>query len=205
MLAIGGLFVGGAQLISLAPQSASDAGASTEALDSPMMSEAGDGTVRDEMKRAPAEKINLCTAPVAMVVPSATGLVLSVDFPDAAAGTSRVDGVVVMTNTGGETITGYTAASPAITLAQNGTVIWHSNGPTIQLARDVALAPGESIEYAASFTPVVCDVEDDVAESFRTDLPSAPAGQYQVSAAIDLMGERDADLITGDAQTVTLN
>ena len=47
-------------------------------------------------------------------------------------------------------------------------------------------------------------VEDDTAEAFRSDLPAAPAGQYQVSAAIDLMGEFDADLVTGPAQTVTL-
>jgi hypothetical protein len=101
-------------------------------------------------------------------------------------------------------VTGYTAASPAITLAQNGVVIWHSNGPMIEMAREVTLAPGESLDYAAAFSPVICGVEDDLGESFRDGLPEAPAGDYQVSAAIDLMGDFNADLITGPSQTITL-
>ncbi len=200
VLAVGGIVLGSLQLGGgLSPAAETAGGApSTEIFSLPSDAAA------DEIKRAPAEKLNLCTGTVAEVAPSASGLVLSVAFADAAAGSETVTGTVTMTNTGTAMVTGYTAASPAITLSQDSVVLWHSNGPMIELARDVTLAPGESMEYAAAFMPVVCGVEDDTAESFRTDLPSAPAGRYQVSAAIDLLGEFDADLVTGPAQTVTL-
>lgn len=205
VLAIGGLVFGGVQTLGVATSS-------TATYDMPAdgpelgagASELYSDAASDEIKRAPAEKLNLCTGTVAEPVPSASGLVLSVAFADAPAGSDSVQGIVTMTNAGAEPVTGYTAAAPAITLAQNDVVLWHSNGPMIELARDVNLAPGESMEYAATFSPVVCGVEDDTAEAFRSDLPAAPAGQYQVSAAIDLMGEFDADLVTGPAQTVTL-
>lgn len=202
-LAIGGVIFGGLQLGGgMAATSNADGAAST--VESPAMDAGSSELYSDSIKRAPAEKLNLCEGTVAEPMANVSGLVLAVSFADADAGASTVSGTVTMTNAGSETITGYTAASPAITLAQNGTVIWHSNGPVIEMAREVALAPGESMEYAASFTPVVCSVEDDLGESFRAELPSAPAGVYQVSAAIDLMGDFNADLITGPAQTLTL-
>jgi hypothetical protein len=157
-----------------------------------------------EIKRAPAERINLCGGTVAEVAPSVTGLVLSTSFPDAAVGAGSVEGTVTLTNTGTAPVSGYSSAAPAITLAQNGIVLWHSNGPTIQLARDVVLAPGESQEYTASFSPVVCAVEDDLGESFRDRLPAAPAGEYQVSAAADIVIDGTAELVTGAAQTVRI-
>ena len=203
VLAIAGIAVGGLQLGG-APQPASDAaGSSTETLDM-----AADGSMEsfaDTTKRAPAEKLNLCTGTVAEVDSSATGLVLEVSFADATAGATSVEGTVTMTNIGADAVTGYTAASPAITLARDGVVVWHSNGPMIELARDVSLAPGESMQYTGSFTPVVCGIEDDLAESFRSDLPAAAPGDYEVSAAIDVMGEFDALLVTGPAQSITLN
>lgn len=200
-LAIGGLVIGGLQL-GAGPQPASDAaGTSAEA---PAMDAGSDELFSESIKRAPAEKINLCTGAVAEPTASVSGLVLSVSFADAAVGASTVSGTVTMTNAGSETVTGYTAASPAITLAQNGVVIWHSNGPMIEMAREVTLAPGESLDYTASFSPVICGVEDDLGESFRDGLPAAPAGDYQVSAAIDLLGDFNADLITGPSQTITL-
>ena len=159
-----------------------------------------------DIKRAPAERINLCTGTVAEVAPSESGLQLDVHFADSAkAGTDSIRGTVTLTNTGSDTVTGYTAASPALTLSQDGIVVWHSNGPMIELARDVALAPGESLEYDASFTPVVCGVDDDLAElGFAEDLPAAPAGEYQLSAMIDLLGDSTADLVSGPTSTITL-
>jgi hypothetical protein len=157
------------------------------------------------ISRAPADKVNLCGGPVAEIAPNERGLELTVHFADATVGEATVTGEVTLTNNGTETVTGYTAASPAITLAQNNMVVWHSNGPMIMLAVDVNLAPGESMVYPATFSPVVCSVEDDLGESFRDDLPAAPAGQYQVSAAIDLMGGSIAELVSGPAATVTLN
>ena len=154
------------------------------------------------IKRAPADRINLCGGAVAEVAPSQTGLVLGVSFPDAPVGTAPVTGTATLTNTGSSPIAGYTAPSPAITLSQGGIVLWHSNGPTIQSLQDVTLAPGESLEFAASFTPVTCTVDDDLAESFRADLPAVPAGDYQVSAAADVTVDGVAELVTGPAQTV---
>lgn len=202
VLAIGGLVFGGVQVLG-APAASNIAG-SAPAADSPMMSEAGDAGLADGTKRTAAEYLNLCEAPVAEVAPSATGLMLSVNFPSAPAGSTIVEGTVTMTNTGSSTLIGYTAAAPVITLAHEGVVVWHSNGPTTQEARQVALAPGASIDYEASFSPVVCLAEDDSRESFRSDLPAAAAGQYQVSAAIEFMGDFDAELVSGPASTVSL-
>jgi hypothetical protein len=202
-LAIGGLVFGGLQVAGGGFLASDAAGTSAETFELPadgaMSSEAA-----DEVKRAPAENLNLCTATVASVNSRATNLTLSVDFADAAAGTATVEGTVTMTNIGTDVVTGYTAASPAITLARDGVVVWHSNGVAIELAREISLAPGESIEYAAAFAPVVCGVEDD-RTGFRSDLPAAPPGTYEVSAAIDVMGEFDALLVTGPAETVTLH
>ena len=78
------------------------------------------------------------------------------------------------------------------------------SGPMIEMAAVVDLAPGESMEYAASFVPVVCAVEDDLAESFRDDLPPAPAGSYDVSALIDLSTDGNAELISGPSSTITV-
>jgi hypothetical protein len=161
----------------------------------------GDGTA---IKRAPADRINLCGAPLADVAPNDSGLVLSVSFPDSPAGSTPVMGTATLTNTGTQAVAGYMAPTPAITLSQAGTVLWHSNGPTIMSIRDVSLAPGESLELAASFTPVACAVEDDTAEAFRTDLPPVAAGEYQLSAAADVTVGDTAVLVTGPAQTVRI-
>lgn len=162
------------------------------------------GPVEDGAKLAPAEKLNLCGGEVAEVAPSSTGLELTVDFPDAAVGAETVEGTVTLTNNGTGRTVGYTAPLPVITLSQNGIVVWHSNGPMIMSVTDVDLAPGESMEYEAFFTPVVCSVEDDLGQGFRDNLPAAPAGEYQVSAAIDLVGDAPTELITGPADTITL-
>lgn len=155
----------------------------------------------------PAEKLNLCGAPLAEAAPSATGLQLTVDFPTADAGSASVTGTVTLTNAGTGIITGTTPATPIITLSQNNVVIWHSNGPTIMMITEVNLSPGESLTYPASFTPVVCGPEDDSGESFRNDLPPAPAGSYEVSAAIDLTltsSPSASELITGPRFPVVL-
>ncbi|PRY69554.1 hypothetical protein B0I08_102230 [Glaciihabitans tibetensis] len=153
---------------------------------------------------APANKLNLCGGTVAEVAPSESGLELSVEFPDASVGSASVSGTATLTNTGDDPVSGYASPTPAITLSQDGVVIWHSNGPTIMSIADINLAPGESMVFAASFTPSVCAVEDDLGESFRETLPVASAGQYQVSAALDVSGDLGTELVTGPASTVTL-
>ena len=202
VLAVGGILLGGIQLAGgVGPSIQTEAGS---AADESTLA-APEGAINDDAgdaKRSAASAMNQCGAAVIEPAPSETGLVFSVDFADAAVGADLVNGIVTMTNTGPRAWFGYTAAEPTITLAQNGIVVWHSNGPMIELAREVDLAPGESLEYTASLVPVVCAPEDE--GEFRDSLPAAPAGEYQVSAAIDLMGEFDAQLITGPARTVTL-
>lgn len=201
-LAIGGIGLVGVQGLGSLTQSASTSSESA--------SDSGAGLAVPEqggdVKRAPAERLNLCGGSLAEVAPSATGLVLTPSFPDAAVGAAgaSVEGTVTLTNTGAASITGYSAASPAITLSQNGSVLWHSNGPMIQMVRDIVLAPGESLEYPASFTPVVCTVDDDLGESFAADLPAVQPGEYQVSAAADVVIDGNAELVTGPQQTVRI-
>jgi hypothetical protein len=161
--------------------------------------------------RTPADRINLCGGPVAEVAPAASGLVLTPNFPASAIADGRpVSGTVTLTNTGTETIRGSSTASPAITVSAGGTVLWHSNGPVTMIAVLVDLAPGASMRYQASFTPVRCEAADDLAEGFRDGLPALPAGAYRISAAIDLSreasgsGASSSELITGPAQTITL-
>lgn len=147
--------------------------------------------------RAPAEKINLCGGTLAEARPAESGLVLSMAFPPSASTGGRVSGQVTMTNTGPTRVTGTTAATPAITLSQDGLVLWHSNGPMIAMVAMVDLEPGASMTYPASFIPVRCSSEDETAPSFREGLPAVPAGDYQISAAIDFVPE------DGSAQLVT--
>jgi hypothetical protein len=161
------------------------------------------------IKRAPAEKINLCEGTVAGPIPSASGLRLELAFPASApVGATTIDGVVRLVNAGTERVTGTTAAGPAITLSQAGIVLWHSPAAGDLSAVAIDLAPGQSREYPASFVPVRCSVADDEAQSFRADLPAAPAGGYELSAAIDFAPSApsgDLDLVTSDQASITLH
>jgi hypothetical protein len=157
--------------------------------------------------RAPAERLNLCSGPVAEVAPAENGLVLTVEPVTASASDHGIPTIVTMTNTGSEPVSGTTGGRPAMTLSKGGITLWHSNGPQTMIAIPVELAPGESLQYPATFEPVRCGVEDDTAESFREDLPPVGAGVYQLSAAIDFTRNDGSfiDLVTGPAVRTTLN
>lgn len=165
------------------------------------------------IKRAPAEKVNLCTGALAEVAGSAYGLRLDVVAPTTASvGSQPVPVTVRLTNTSDREVVGSTAASPAITLSQDGIVLWHSNGPAIMSLVTVELSPGESLDYSAEVTPVRCGVDDDLAESFRTDLPAVEPGTYALSALIDFtpdpsMGSptTELDLVAGPLAPLTLD
>jgi len=159
------------------------------------------------LDRAPAEKLNLCSAPVAEVAPAENGLVLTVEPVTASAADVGIPTIVTMTNTGSAPVSGTTGGRPAMTLSKGGITLWHSNGPQTLIAVPVELAPGESLQYPATFEPVRCGIEDDSAESFRDDLPEVGAGVYQLSAAIDFTRNDGSfiDLVTGPAVRVTLN
>jgi hypothetical protein len=211
-LAVVGIVVLGVQVAQLPQQSAimgttmeSDGGA-----DAPV--EAFDQTL-EEIKRAPADRVNLCEGAMADVAPSAYGLRLDAVFPATAlSGTAPVEGAVTLTNTSDRQVVGSTASSPSLTLSRDGIVVWHSNGPTDLSAVIVDLAPGASIEYRASFTPVVCTVADDLAEGFPPGLPPAPAGTYELSALIDFSADPsiatsenpELDLVSGPRSVIEL-
>jgi hypothetical protein len=164
-------------------------------------------------KRAPADRLNLCAGTLTEVTPSFYGLQAEVDFPaETSVGTGPVSGTVRLTNTSSTRVSGSTSPTPAITLSQDGVVLWHSNGPTIMSLAIVDLEPGASVEYPASFTPVQCGIEDDLAPSFRDGLPAVPAGVYDLSAAIDFTADPsmvqpdtpELDLVTGPPSQITI-
>jgi hypothetical protein len=165
---------------------------------------AGDTAAVD---RAPAEKLNLCTAPVAEIAPAANGLVITAEPVVAHAGDPSIPVTVTLTNTGDGNIFGTTGGRPALTLSGDGITLWHTNGPQDMIARIVDLGPGESMTYETSFEPLRCGIEDEGLESFRDDLPPVEAGTYRLSAAIDVSHDDGSfvDLVTGPAVDVTLN
>jgi hypothetical protein len=167
----------------------------------------GAGSADAALDRPPAEKLNLCMAPVAEVAPAENGLVLSVEPVTASAGDQGIPTIVTMTNTGTVAVSGTTGGRPSMTLSRGGITLWHTNGPQTLIAVDVDLAPGESLQYPATFEPVRCAMADDEAESFRDDLPELAPGVYQLSAAIDFTRNDGSfiDLVTGPAVRVTLD
>jgi len=216
-LAVGGIVVAGAY--GLAPNQTTMAGGSSDAAvtESSVPQSAADTTDESNaesdaatqstagVKRAPADKINLCEGAVAEVAPNARGLELTTHFDDAAAGADVVTGTVTLTNIGDEPVTGTSGTWVSITLSQDGVTLWHTNGAHTEMSRAVELAPGESMEYDASFEPVVCSTSDDEGDSFAADLPALPAGDYQVSAAMDVVIDSNAELVTGPTATVSLD
>lgn len=159
------------------------------------------------MSRAPADKLNLCTAPVAEVSPAENGLVIAAQPVIAAAADRGIPVDVTLTNTGTTRIVGTTSPRPSLTLARDGITLWHSNGPSDLMAVLVDLDPGESLTYVGTFEPLVCGLADDEAENFPTGLPEAGPGAYLLSVAIDFTrdGGSFIDLVTGPAVAVTLN
>ncbi len=202
VLAVGGIVLGSIQGLTTSSEVTAE---SAPMMDGGAASDAQSSQVFDEeLKRAPAETLNTCGGSPAEVAPSATGLVLSVDFADASATSELIEGTVTMTNTGAQTLTGTTAIRPILTLAQNDVVLWHNDGVMEQPFNPITLAPGESYAYHAYFRPLVCSTEDELAFGYTGTLAAAAPGDYQVSAAIDFTGDFDAELVTGPAQTITL-
>jgi hypothetical protein len=208
-LALVGVTVLGLQSVQFGQPQSADAPMSQESSDS----ESSGGAAEDSAfstKRAPADKLNLCGGPVVEGLVSQFGLVLDVVFPaSAAAASERIDGMVIMTNTSTEPVKGSTFTIPAVTLSQDGVVVWHTNGATDASATVVDLAPGASMQYAASFEPVRCAPEDEALEAFPADLPPVGAGSYELSAAIDFSPDvptatTELDLVTGPRMPITL-
>ena len=194
---------GGASSVS--NESASDSGVDAPA---PAPESDGGGSAdTGSIGVAPVEKLNLCTGTLAEVGASSSGLVVSTSFPDTGTAGGTVDGVATVTNTGTARVIGTTGPVPAVTLSEDGTVVWHTNGPTVSSVVPIDLAPGESLELPASVETVRCGVEDDSGDGFRTDLPAVEPGAYGVSAAISFVsdrGEVPAETITGPVEPISV-
>lgn len=204
-LAVAGIALVGFTVIKIPPSALMSASDSMGSAESGALPEARDL----QHDGTPAEKVNPCGGEFAPSTPSTTDLVLTTHFPASAPANGQpVSGTVTLSNTGTDRVTGSTVASPAITLSQNGITLWHSNGAMIAIAVLVDLAPGESMDYEVSLTPVACGTEDELGDGFREDLPALPAGDYQVSALIELMpdaaGVAGNQLVSGPLQALTL-
>jgi hypothetical protein len=79
------------------------------------------------------------------------------------------------------------------------------------LAQEIDLAPGASTSFSTSFEPLICGPADETGHGFRSALPQAPRGGYQLSAALDFTpAEPSPDasgapvLVSGPTAPVTL-
>lgn len=188
-LALTGVLVIGVQTL---PRPASDSAVMMES-----ESGAADGGAASEdaaLSGPAAPLIAACAAPAGAPTGIVGGLALEVIFPTSvSAGTAQIEGTVRVTNVGTTPVSATTAPVPAITVSENGIVVWHTNGPTILSLATIELEPGQSVELPASATLVRCSPEDDALPEFRADLPALAAGDYALTAAMDV-----ADAATGD-------
>ncbi len=188
-LALTGVLVIGVQTL---PRPASDSAVMMES-----ESGAADGGAASEdaaLSGPAAPLIAACAAPAAAPTGVVGGLALELIFPTSvSAGTAQIEGTVRVTNVGTTPVSATTAPVPAITVSENGIVVWHTNGPTILSLATIELEPGQSVELPAMATLVRCGPEDDALPEFRADLPALAAGDYALTAAMDV-----ADAATGE-------
>jgi hypothetical protein len=155
-------------------------------------------------KRLPADQLQRCGSAVLHPAASRLGLVLTTEFPSVVSRTAgSVDGYVVLTNTSSATVSGYVLGAPTVTFAEGGITRWHSFAGSDPKRIGIELKPGRSYRFATTFSPVVCSSSDEE-QGGRSDLPAAPAGRYELSAAVDFLGDFGADLVTGPSAEVTV-
>ena len=157
-------------------------------------------------KRVSAEWTNRCGQSLAEVGPSEADLELTVHFPgEAWASEERVRGMITITNTGTERLTGETWPGPALTLSRDDRVFWHTSGFHLTPTMIIDLAPGESFEYTTTFAPVDCSADPAYGDPESTvELPPVPRGDYELSALLDFHTASGLDLISGPVSTITL-
>lgn len=143
----------------------------------------GGESAADSALRVAADSLNQCGGPLALPAENSAGLTLEVIVPETAAPGDEVTAAVLLTNTGPETVTGTTGAVPTVALARDGVVVWHT-GPTIQSVVEVQLEPGEHLELPMTFQALECGSERKLRAGALLEL--VPAGDYQVSVAIDV-------------------
>lgn len=199
------LGIGGAGLSAAGGSAADEAGAGDDA--STLKSDAEESSSALSVPIFP-----VCGAPLTEAAPDPDGLVLRVAPVGAHAGAERITTTVTLTNEGDTEVAGITGMSARLTFAGDGKVLWFDNEPHFLVGMGLDLQPGESKSFPATFRPVVCDPSDDVrtAEGFPPDLPSAPPGDYTLTATLDLVspgdgtGENTNRQITGPATAISL-
>jgi hypothetical protein len=149
-----------------------------------------------------AAALNLCGGTLSTLPPDPDGLELTVTPAGSAASGGWIEATVSLTNTGDEPFTGTVVGGAVVTLSGDGTVLWHSNGPTADIEAVVDLDPGESVSYPAGFEAVVCSPEDDASSTgFRSGLPAVVTGPYELSAAIDVVPDGAPGRVVGGPPT----
>lgn len=168
--------------------SASDSGDATTSAELALPGSSGaTDPVAGGANRESATTAIRCGQPLVEVGATSSGLVLTTDFPSSGpANGLPVEGTVTLTNAGSERLTGVTAAQPTIVLSRDGITVWHSNGAVRSIGYLVDLEPGQSKEFSASFTPVLCTEENETSHSFPGDLPPLGPGTYRVTALLGL-------------------
>jgi hypothetical protein len=206
-LAVAGVVVVGATTL---PRLLPSMSSAQHAADSAERPESAAGGPPASYTVGPGESFaNGCGEPTKAPPSSAEGLVLTLAFPSSApADGLPVEGVATLVNAGPVRLTGSTPARPVITISRDGVTVWHSNGSIDLTGRLVDLAPGESLDFPVSLTPVECSAVDDLGAGFREGLPALGPGTYEVSAflafAPEGAGRNSTTLVGGPISTIAL-
>jgi hypothetical protein len=153
-----------------------------------------------------ADTVNPCGGTLAAET-DYPGLSLTTEFAaEASIAAGAVEGTVILTNTGDEPVRATSPAVAPVTLSQDGRVLWHTSGPMILSLAEIALQPGQSHSWPATFTPVECEDEAELLDADPATLPQVTPGLYQLSAAIDLTFEDGSTLqFVGSPANITLD
>lgn len=159
----------------------------------------------ESLERAPVTKLNLCEGAVSSPSGSTSDLVLALPSLEAPADGATLETEVLVVNASEDSIAGIVFAPPALTLARDGVVVWHSNGPRDAEPVAFDLGSGESLALPASFDAVSCASADEGREAFRPDLPAAEPGDYEISAVVEVrLADGGSLLVSGPPAPVRL-
>lgn len=136
-----------------------------------------------------------CAAPVSDPAGS-SALLLDIAIPATVASGDRVPVTITLRNDGPGRLVGSTGASPFVSLARDGIVVWHSPPVPGASARAVDLAPGESMAFETFVDADLCGSEDDLSvdDPGRT-LPPAPPGDYGIRAVVVVTTESGGSVL----------
>jgi hypothetical protein len=136
-----------------------------------------------------------CGAPLTEVGSSA-GVTLEMELVTTFEPGQRAPVTVTLRNDGTERLVGTTASAPHVTLARDGVVVWHSYATQDASARLVDLEPGEQMAYETYIERAICGSEEDLLmDDPETDLPLAPAGEYEMRSVVVITADDGTTLL----------